>query len=114
MKNLFQILKYIRNYVGYATLNVVFNVLSVIFNLFSLTMIIPFLQLLFDKTKLVYEAPELSWSTDAIVGYFNYYVSRIIIEKGQVDALLFISLLVVVLFFLKNRDFSQKRKDFYL
>ncbi len=102
MKNLFQILKYIRNYVGYATLNVVFNVLSVIFNLFSLTMIIPFLQLLFDKTKLVYEAPELSWSTDAIVGYFNYYISRIIIEKGQVDALLFISLLVVVLFFLKN------------
>ncbi len=102
MKNLFQILKYIRNYLGYAALNVIFNVLSVIFNLFSLTMIIPFLQLLFDQTKLVYQAPEFSWSTDAMVGYFNYYISRIIIEKGQVDALLFISLLVVALFFLKN------------
>jgi subfamily B ATP-binding cassette protein MsbA len=102
MKNLFQILGYIRNYLGYATLSIVFNVLSVVFNLFSLTMVIPFLQLLFDKTKLVYEAPELVMKTEAIVGYFNYYISSIIIERGEVNALMFISLMVVILFFLKN------------
>ncbi len=102
MKNLFKVLRYIRNYLGYAGLNVLFNVLSVIFNLFSLTMIIPFLQLLFDKTRLVYEAPELAWKTEAIMDYFNYIISSIIIEKGAVNALLFISLLVVVMFFLKN------------
>jgi len=102
MKNLLQVLKYIRNYPGYATLNIVFNMLSVIFNLFSLTMIIPFLQLLFDKTKLVYNPPAFAMNTKAIVGYFNYLISSIIIEKGEINALLFISLLVVVLFFLKN------------
>jgi subfamily B ATP-binding cassette protein MsbA len=58
--------------------------------------------LLFDKTKLVYEAPELALKTEAIVGYFNFYISRIIIEKGEVNALMFISLMVVVLFFFKN------------
>ena len=65
-------------------------------------MVIPFLQLLFDKTKLVYEAPELAMKTEAIVGYFNYYISQIIIERGEVNALMFISLMVVILFFLKN------------
>jgi len=34
MKRLFEILKYIKNYPGYAALNIVFNILSVIFSLF--------------------------------------------------------------------------------
>ncbi|MCK9270903.1 MAG: ABC transporter ATP-binding protein [Bacteroidales bacterium] len=102
MKRLLEILQYIKNYLGYASLNVLFNVLSVIFNLFSLAMVIPFLQLLFDTTKLVYERPALAWNTDAIANYFNYIISSVIIEHGQVQALMFISLLVVALFFLKN------------
>jgi ATP-binding cassette, subfamily B, bacterial MsbA len=102
MKRLFEILKYIKNYPGYAALNIVFNILSVIFSLFSLAMIIPFLQLLFDKTKLVYEAPEFALNTDAIGAWFNYTISTIIIEKGEINALFFISVFVVVLFFIKN------------
>lgn len=102
MKRLFEILRYVKNYLGYASLNVLFNILSVVFNLFSLTMVIPFLQLLFDKTKLVHEQPVLEWTTKSVTSYFNYIVSSIIIERGEVNALLFISLLVVGLFFLKN------------
>lgn len=102
MKRLLDVLKYATRYPGYASLNVLFNILSVIFSLFSLTMIIPFLQLLFDKTRLVYEAPEFSFNTEAIVAYFNYIISNIIIERGEVNALLFISLMVVILFFIKN------------
>lgn len=102
MKRFFEILRYVKNYLGFASLNVMFNVLSVIFNLFSLTMIIPFLQLLFDKTKLVYEAPELALNTTSVVSYFNYIISSIIIEKGEINALMFISVMVVILFFLKN------------
>ncbi len=102
MKNLFNILRYIRNYLGYASLNILFNVIAVAFNLFSLTMVIPFLQLLFDKTKLVYEKPDFAFSTTAIVDYFNYVVSKIILEKGEINALMFISMMVVILFFLKN------------
>jgi len=102
MKRFLEILKYAKNYLGYASLNVMFNIFSVIFNLFSLAMIIPFLQLLFDKTKLVYAAPELTFKAESITSYFNYTISQIIIEKGEVNALMFISLLVVILFFLKN------------
>ncbi|MCF8367234.1 MAG: ABC transporter ATP-binding protein/permease [Bacteroidales bacterium] len=102
MKRFFEILQYVKNYLGFASLNVMFNILSVVFNLFSLTMIMPFLQLLFDKTKLVHEAPELALNTDSIVAYFNYTISTVIIEKGEVNALMFISVLVVILFFLKN------------
>jgi ATP-binding cassette, subfamily B, bacterial MsbA len=102
MKRLLEILSYVKNYLGYASLNVAFNVLSVLFNLFSLAMIIPFLQLLFDKTKLVYEAPELSLSTESITDFFNYTISQIIIDYGEINALMFISVVVVVMFFLKN------------
>jgi len=102
MKRLFQIFRYIGKYWGYAALNVLFNILSVIFSLFSLTMIIPFLHLLFDKTKLVYEAPALALNVDSLVAYFNYLISSVIIERGEVNALLFISLMVVVMFFIKN------------
>ncbi len=102
MKNLFNILAYLKSYLGYASLNILFNILSVFFNLFSLTMVVPFLQILFDKTKLVYEAPPLTLKTESIVANFNYVISRIIIEKGEINALMFISLMVVVLFFLKN------------
>lgn len=102
MKRLLEILRYIKNYLGYAALNVLFNLLSVLFNLFSLTMVIPFLQLLFDTTKLVNEKPAFAWNADVIVDYYNYIISSVIIERGQIQALLFISLLVVTLFFLKN------------
>jgi ATP-binding cassette, subfamily B, bacterial MsbA len=102
MKRLFEVLKYTKNYLSFAALNVLFNILSVIFSLFSLTMIIPFLQLLFDKTKLVYDPPVFSLNTDAIIAWFNYTISSIIIEKGEINALFFISIMVVVLFFIKN------------
>src|SRR5690242_21796168 len=47
MRNYFRLLKYIKNYQGYAWLHVLSNLLSVIFSLVSLTMIIPFLNILF-------------------------------------------------------------------
>jgi len=102
MKDLFKILKYVKNYPGFVSLNVLFNILSVFFNLFSLSMIVPFLRLLFDKTNLVYKASPFTLTTDSIVQNFNYIISKIIIEKGEINALMFISLMVVVLFFLKN------------
>lgn len=102
VKNLLNILKYIIPYWGFAALNVLFNILSVIFSLFSLTMIIPFLTILFDKTKIVTSAPPFAFNKDAIIENFNFEISKIILEKGEVQALLFISILVIILFFLKN------------
>lgn len=102
MKNLLDILKYVVPYWGYAALNVLFNLLSVIFSLFSLTMIIPFLTILFDNTKIVHSAPLLAFNKDSIIENFNFFISRIIVDKGEINALLYISILVIILFFFKN------------
>jgi len=102
MKNVIHILKYALPYWSFACLNVLFNILSVLFSLVSLAMVVPFLGLLFGTQKLVTVQPVFELSVSSFSGSFNYYISKIIIDYGKVDALIFICILVIVLFFLKN------------
>jgi len=102
MNKLKKIFSYAIPYWSYGLLNIIFNILSAIFSLVSLTMIAPFLQLLFGTTKLVTAKPELAFSINTVVDYFYYYVSIIISNYGKQQALVFICILVVVLFLLKN------------
>jgi len=102
MKKYFRILKLVKPYWRFASLNITFNILAVIFSLVSLTMIVPFLGLLFGTVGLVKTAPPLSFNTTAIIQNFYYYISIIITERGKADALIFICFLVVILFFIKN------------
>ena len=102
MKNINRIFKYVKPYWGLASLNIFFNILSVLFSLVSLAMVVPFLGLLFGTQKLVTIKPAFGLTVNSVSGNFNYYISKIIIDYGKVDALIFICLLVVVLFFLKN------------
>lgn len=102
MNQLARIAKYVKPYMGYVGLNVLFNLISVLFSLVSLTMIAPFLGLLFNKIALVTVAPEVSFNPKSIIQLFYYLTSDVIIHYGKVEALWFISLLIVVLFLLKN------------
>ncbi|MFM2136152.1 MAG: hypothetical protein RL021_1552 [Bacteroidota bacterium] len=90
-----------RSYKGYAALNILCNILSVVFSLFSLTMVAPFLNVLFNKDA-VYTLMPWSFSVKVLLNNFNYHLSAYIAVHGQLQALSYISLLVVVLFFLKN------------
>jgi subfamily B ATP-binding cassette protein MsbA len=102
MQKIKQLLEYIRPYRKYAIWNIVFNVLSVLLSLASLTLIIPFLQLLFNQVELVGEMAPWSLNIKSLTHNFNYYLSRVIIEKGKLDALFLISGVVILLFFLRN------------
>ena len=102
MKSLSKILCYVYPYWRYAFLNVVFNALSILFSLVSLTMVVPFLGLLFGTVKLVTIKPVLTLSATSVINTFYFQISNIIISKGKVDALLFICILIVVMFLLKN------------
>jgi len=102
MRDLLKIFRYVIPYWGYASLNVLFNVLSVVFNLFSLTMIVPFLSILFDRTRIVTEAPPLELNINSVIDNFNFIISEVITQQGQVKALFLISVLIVVMFLLKN------------
>jgi len=102
VKSYWRIISYIKPYLGYAGLNVLFNLLTILFSLFTFAMLAPFLSLLFEKEKLVTQAPEFSFSSDALIEYMNYLMSSMIIEKGELDALLFICMILLTAFFLRN------------
>ncbi len=102
MKDFFKVLRFAKPYWIYAVFNIVFNILTVIFSLVSITMIIPFLGLLFGTQEKVYEAPKLELSTESIKENFYFQITQIIETRGQIDALLFICLLVLVMFLFRN------------
>lgn len=102
MSNMLSILKYIKPYTTYVIFNIFSNILSILFSLFSLTMVIPFLGILFGTQEKVYQAQELNFSLLSIKENFYFLVSSTIEDKGKVEALMLICLLVLVMFLLKN------------
>ena len=102
MSNMLSILKYIKPYTTYVIFNVFSNILSILFSLFSLTMVIPFLGILFGTQEKVYQAQELNFTLLSIKENFYFLVSSTIEDKGKVEALMLICLLVLVMFLLKN------------
>lgn len=102
MKKFLRILGFAKPYWAYALLNVFFNLLTVVFSLFSFALLVPFLNLLFGTAELVTERPPFKLSSDALLGNLNFEISRIITESGQLSALLFICLVLVTAFFLRN------------
>jgi len=65
-------------------------------------MIIPFLRLLFNVDSSITTKPTLELNVDSVLAYFNYTVSQLIIDHDKSTALLFICVLVLVVFLLKN------------
>lgn len=108
MKKFFGVLRYVKGYWNYAALNIFFNILSVIFSLFSLAMLFPFLQVLLlgDDATLAQAikkgAPSFKLTASALTDNVNYYLSKIIVEHGKLEALVLICLFVIVNIFLKN------------
>ena len=98
----FKILRYIRSYLSYVFLNIGSNIISVIFSLFSLTMIIPFLGILFGTQEKVYQAKPLSLNAASIKENFYLFLSTTIDNKGNIEALLLICVIVLIMFFIKN------------
>jgi subfamily B ATP-binding cassette protein MsbA len=103
MRNFLLIIKYIKNYKLYAALNIVFNLLFVAFSIFSLATVIPFLNIIFEQTEPIRVKPEFALSLDAMLDTFTYYLTIVIDNYESKEAgLIFISIIVVVTFFLKN------------
>lgn len=101
-RNFRRILHYVKPYWFSIMMNIVFNILAIVFSLFSFSMIVPFLNLLFNPENLTTVKPEFALDTDSLLAMLDYYVSYIIILKGQSTALIFICLLLVIAFFLRN------------
>jgi len=103
MKSLLNILRYVIPYWGYALLNVGFNILSVIFSLASFALFIPVLQILFKTAEAPDPVVGFSWTNmDHLKDQFYYEIGQLVETRGEMDVLLYISITIVVLFFLKN------------
>ncbi|PLX06052.1 MAG: antibiotic ABC transporter ATP-binding protein [Marinilabiliales bacterium] len=103
MKDFYKIIKFIFPYKFYAGLNIIFNILSTIFSLFSFALVIPFLGILFKSQPLVdTNIPLDLMDTASIEHNFNFWISNIILSKGEVNALVTIGVIVVVATFFKT------------
>lgn len=102
MRNFLRILRFGAPYRHFAVLNAVFNLLGTVFHLLSLLLFIPFLRLLLGQVQPVHERPATLWTREGLEGTFNWMLTQLIEERGQMGALLVISFAVVALFLLKN------------
>ncbi len=102
MNDFKKFLHLLKPYKKIAIASALLNSLSVVFALFSYTMVIPFLRILFSPEKLIYEPVTWSFSMSSMQHNLFYFISKIIIERGEITALIFVSLLIVVASLLKN------------
>ncbi|MCI2227785.1 ABC transporter ATP-binding protein/permease [Polaribacter sp. MSW13] len=99
------ILKYEKKYRKFTVLNLLFNILYAIFNVLSVLAFIPVLGILFSTDKKVTSTPTYKGIT-SIGSYlkdsFYHFISNKIETEGNIKTLIFICLLAITLFFLKN------------
>ncbi len=93
---------YAKPYLGYAGLNTLANLLTIVFSLMNFALLIPFLNLLFGVNDLVTVKPEFHMSTQGLLQSLNYYISQIIINQGKMEALVFICLIILSSFLMRN------------
>lgn len=103
MKSPFKrIILYLRHNLGYAFLNLFFNVLSAFFSMFSVVMVIPLLQLLFGQVPDVTVKPEFNWNAASVLDLIKYTLSQQMHQNGVAHALMLVCIAVVVIIFIKN------------
>ena len=99
-----QIIHYARPYIGYAGLNVFFNILYALFSALAFVSFIPMLDVLFQQTNTNPPQPQYNGLSDIknyIQDLLNYQVAQLLAEDVD-KTLIFVIGLVLVLFFLKN------------
>lgn len=102
MKDFYKILKFAIPYKPLAIFNVIFNAISIVTGLFSVALVIPFLNVLFNRSEQVSVEPTLNFDTNSVMEYFKYLVSELIRTQGSEAALLFIIGAVLTSILLKN------------
>ncbi len=99
-----KILRYAIPYKSYAWLNIISNLFYALFGTLAMISLFPMLTVLFDKTKQLNIKPE--WTgifdiKDYATGSLNYFVTQKA-NEGVDDVLIFMVVLVIVMFLLKN------------
>ncbi|MCX7549085.1 ABC transporter ATP-binding protein [Xanthomarina sp. F1114] len=105
-KIIYQLLPFIKKYKRHVILNVFFNLLYALFSSLAFISLIPMLDVLFGKTKVVQKAPvwtgELGDIKEYGLGLLNYKVSGFLEAGNAQMALVIVIAIVISTFILKN------------
>ena len=99
-----QILRFAKPYKSYAILNIISNIFYALFGTLAMVSLFPMLNVLFDKSKRIETKPiweGISGLKDYAENYLNYFVTQKA-NEGHEDVLIFMVILVVSMFLLKN------------
>ncbi|WP_108808670.1 ABC transporter ATP-binding protein [Aquimarina spinulae] len=99
-----QILRFAKPYKVYAILNIISNIFYALFGTLSMVSLFPMLKVLFDKTERIRVKPKWEGILKAKEygeDYLNYFVTQKA-DEGNEDVLIFMVVLVISMFFLKN------------
>ena len=104
MNHFKKVIKFAIPYKRFGFLSIICNIFYALFSTLSFLALIPVIEILFDKTQRVTELPVWNGWLDIqnyATGYFYYNVSERV-AKDEIEALIYICIMVVILFFLKN------------
>ena len=102
--NIKRLYPYILPYKRYVFLNIFFNILYALFSSLSFVALIPMLEVLFDTNSRIYQKPQYNGIAEANI-YFKEYLNYQVTQhtgNDPLQALSYIIVLVLFLFFLKN------------
>ena len=102
MKKFLYFYKYLIPYWKSVAVAIMSTLISIVFSLFSISMIIPFFSILFDTREMVLNPVPFSFDISSITHNFFYLMSKIIIDHGKLNGLIFVCVVIVVMFLLKN------------
>ncbi|MBK8348945.1 MAG: ABC transporter ATP-binding protein [Saprospiraceae bacterium] len=98
MKGFWRLLSRIKDYKRSFILSIASNILLSIFTVISIPLLIPFFQILFDRTQTIPQRP----SGNDINEWIKYYISDAIAVYGKETTLLWVCASLILVFFLKN------------
>jgi subfamily B ATP-binding cassette protein MsbA len=96
------LLKYIGPYKRPAASSIIFNLLSALFALVSYTLAIPFLNILFNRVESVPDPGKFQMTFDYLTQFFKFYLVNFIEKRGQVGALMLVSIVFITASLFKN------------
>ncbi|MFV1962817.1 MAG: hypothetical protein ACC658_13420, partial [Acidimicrobiia bacterium] len=79
----------------------VFMLLFVLFSLLSIGLIMPFIDLLFNQSAQTF-VPQADISIFDLKDFLTYKLSELVSQYSKIDLVIYLSILIVVVFFLKN------------
>ncbi|MGH1433703.1 MAG: ABC transporter ATP-binding protein [Lewinella sp.] len=102
MKSFWRLLRYLSRYQSLVVAAIGCNILTAVFTVISIPMLIPFFQILFDRTEMAEAPPSEPMGLTNIPEYINYQFTELITTQGQETALAYVCIAIVLVYFLRN------------